>query len=574
MLHKVSLAIVLFNLAISLNAQFDMADYAGGWQGNIDSDALSITITLEQKANNTWDVSLANSNVFFQKSLTSKNPNRISLELGPKLTFNGEMSSNVEAISGFLFSSSTFFHLQLTKVSTGKFQGKWNTFFVDQLKPAKVYLAIENASGENYEAYPIFPDNRYRGTYATNFEKSNNQFDFDDLRAGYHFKGVLEEDKIKMVLLLADKAVTSVEFTRSVGEWDRGTTASSANHDLFSKPIAHDDGWATDLLNRDRTQYASLQKMSDSITANSLTAVHSVLIAKKGKLIFEQYFSGFHKDLPQDQRSAAKSIGSAMVGIAQAEGYIGTVQSSIFDYLPANYQYARNEQNAKINLSHLLTMSSGMDAIDFGIDRVGKATEDYYQNTPDWLKTVLEAPMLFEPGAHCNYGSANPYLLGVALSNEIEQPVEDYMHEKLLAPLGITNYVIPADPKGQPYFGGGMYLTPRDMLKFGELYRCKGQWKGKKIIPEKWIEDSFKNYMVLENTTEKNGYGYLWWHESYDINGKKIEAIEARGAGGQIISVIPELDIVVVITSGNYRNGRYWQPQLMMKDYILPALVE
>ena len=117
-----------------------------------------------------------------------------------------------------------------------------------------------------------------------------------------------------------------------------------------------------------------------------------------------------------------------------------------------------------------------------------------------------------------------------------------------------------------------MYLTPKDMLKFGELYLNKGKSESKRILSKKWVKNSFKNYRNLENVPDKNGYGYLWWHNTYQINGKNIESIEARGAGGQYIFVIPNLELVVVITSGNYRNGKTQQPEMLFEQYILPYI--
>ena len=76
----------------------------------------------------------------------------------------------------------------------------------------------------------------------------------------------------------------------------------------------------------------------------------------------------------------------------------------------------------------------------------------------------------------------------------------------------------------------------------------------------------------MQNTTDKNGYGYLWWHHNYEVNGKNISSIEARGAGGQYIFVVPSLNAVVAITSGNFRNGKTQQPEIIFKNHILPYL--
>ena len=180
--------------------------------------------------------------------------------------------------------------------------------------------------------------------------------------------------------------------------------------------------------------------------------------------------------------------------------------------------------------------------------------------------------MINSPNTKANYGSANPYLLGIAMDSLVSEPLELFMDVNLFQKLAISNYIIQSDLNGNPYFGGGMYLTPKDMLKFGELYLNEGKWNSKRILSKKWVENSFRNYRVLENTKDKNGYGYLWWNHSYQVNGKNIESIEARGAGGQYIFVIPSLKTVVVITSGNFRNGKTQQPETIFENHILPLL--
>ncbi|MEZ4949862.1 MAG: hypothetical protein R2784_10805 [Saprospiraceae bacterium] len=118
-----------------------------------------------------------------------------------------------------------------------------------------------------------------------------------------------------------------------------------------------------------------------------------------------------------------------------------------------------------------------------------------------------------------------------------------------------------------------MYLTPKDLLKFGELYLNGGTWNENQVLSESWKDESFKKYLILENTVDKNEYGYLWWHKTYQVKNESIESIEARGAGGQYIFIIPSLDIVVAITSGNFRNGKTQQPELILENYILPFLI-
>jgi CubicO group peptidase (beta-lactamase class C family) len=144
----------------------------------------------------------------------------------------------------------------------------------------------------------------------------------------------------------------------------------------------------------------------------------------------------------------------------------------------------------------------------------------------------------------------------------------------LFGPLGIDDYRFFLDPTGIPYMGGGMYLRPRDMAKYGQLYLNGGTWNGHRILSEEWIRKSWGKYGRLA-PLDRNGhqYGYLWWHHQYQVGDRLIETVEARGNGGQYIFVVPSLEMVVVITSGNFRNGRTRQPEEILLRWILPAAV-
>lgn len=551
----------------------DMSNYNGEWESMIHPISLSYKIGIEVLANNEYQISLVNYKKIFDQKVNSTTNTKITLSFLGVCDFIGNFNEDKSKVEGFLKIKDSMFHLSLSKTDRNKYEGQWNSSYVDELNPAKIYLAVENGKGDSFEAYPVLPDNRYRGAYSVDFHKKGNKISFLDRRSGHSFAGELINDTIIMDIMLGTAKVTTLKFARSKEDWVIGTQAISKNADYLN-PKEKNDGLSVGSITAVNDDLSDLERMKDSIEAGALTNVHSLLIAHNGRLIYENYFNGFHANLPHDTRSAAKSIGSAVVGIALEESFLDDVNNSIYSYIPHDYQYTKNEQNEKMSLHHLLTMSSGLDAIDFGTDRQGAATEDVYQQSDNWLKTVLEAPMLYAPGEHCNYGSANPYLLGIALAEKIEQPIEEFMDEKLFKPLGIVNYSEQMDDRGDVYFGGGSYLIPRDLIKFGLLYANGGNWKGQQILSEKWVESSFKNYRVLENTTEKNGYGYLFWHDVYEVNGRKFKSVEARGAGGQLIAIISELDLVIVMNSGNYRNGRYWQPQLMVKEYILPCFVD
>jgi CubicO group peptidase (beta-lactamase class C family) len=420
---------------------------------------------------------------------------------------------------------------------------------VDELKSNDFYLSVEG-DDDDYQVYPILGDNRFTGTWCMGYQQDNEAVAFSDFKTGLNFEAKLLLNAIHLSVYLGGGLIDEIDFKKSETDWKTG--------DFTSKKA-----------NKNKLQ---LDEMESLISDKTFVNTHGVVVSKKGKTIYEKYFDGYNANTPHDTRSASKSLSSAVVGIAKDKGLFQSVDQSIFDFIPDDYQSFKTDEKAKIDIKSLLTMSSGLDANDS--KRNSAANENTYQPTPDWLKTVLSASMINEPNTHANYGSANPFLLGIAMNSVVEEPLALFMDQNLFQPLGISNYIIQNDNVNQPYFGGGMYLTPSQMLTFGELYLNNGKHKGKQIISKAWVKSSFTNYRNLENVNDKNGYGYLWWHKEYTVNGKTIKSIEARGNGGQYIFIVPELQVVAVITSGNYQSNKSQQPEAIFEQYILPALVK
>lgn len=546
---SILLFLVLFSLSVTSQ---NMSQYTQAWEGKIENaDVFNLQVTIENLGLDNATCNISNNRNSISYPFKSKNGQQVLIPFAENFFFEGSLSANGKEINGFVKSGLLLYHLKLTKLKNNSFVGVLNLLMVDELKSKDFYLSIENGSNDVYQAYPIFADDRFTGTWCTNFHKENDQISFSDFKTGLQFKGKLLNSEIQLEIFIGNQLITQVNLTKSTSDWIVGGFTSD-----YKKSIL------------------PLTEMESLITKDSLPNTHSVLISRNGTLVYENYFNGYNPNVPHDMRSSSKSISSAIVGIAKDKRLFQNVDQSIFDFLPILYQTQKDSLKAKIDLQSLLTMSSGLDAIDYGINANPKspAVEDSYQKSKDWTQAVLSAPMLNNPNLKANYGSANPYLLGVAMDSLVSEPLELFMDTYLFQKLSISNYIIQTDLNGIPYFGGGMYLKPIDMLKFGELYLNKGKWDSKRILSKKWIESSFTNYRVLENTRDKNGYGYLWWHNTYQLNGKRIEAIEARGNGGQYIFVVPSLKVIVVITSGNYRNGKTQQPETIFKNYILPYL--
>ena len=549
MKNRSILLTLIMTLAVTAFAQKPVS-YLGNWEGKMsNSNAFNFTVELTNFDSKKPTFTVSNDQRIFSHSFTKKKDELISFRVNESLSFQGKLTEKGRAIRGFVQSGILQYHVTLQKSGNDSFSGNWNVFMVDELKSNDFYLSVEG-DDDDYQVYPILGDNRFTGTWCMGYQQNNEAVAFSDFKTGLNFEAKLLLNTIHLSVYLGGGLIDEIDFKKSETDWKTG--------DFTSKKA-----------NKNKLQ---LDEMESLISDKTFVNTHGVVVSKKGKTIYEKYFDGYNANTPHDTRSASKSLSSAVVGIAKDKGLFQSVDQSIFDFIPADYQSFKTDEKAKIDIKSLLTMSSGLDANDS--KRNSAANENTYQPTPDWLKTVLSASMINEPNTHANYGSANPFLLGIAMNSVVEEPLALFMDQNLFQPLGISNYIIQNDNVNQPYFGGGMYLTPSQMLTFGELYLNNGKHKGKQIISKAWVKSSFTNYRNLENVNDKNGYGYLWWHKEYTVNGRAIKSIEARGNGGQYIFIVPELQVVAVITSGNYQSNKSQQPEAIFEQYILPALVK
>ncbi|MEO1369656.1 MAG: serine hydrolase, partial [Acidobacteriota bacterium] len=189
---------------------------------------------------------------------------------------------------------------------------------------------------------------------------------------------------------------------------------------------------------------------------------------------------------------------------------------------------------------------------------------------PDWYRYTLDLPMVREPGEAGVYCTAGIHLLGGALREATGTSLPRFFHGELAEPLGMGHYQMNLSPGYRGYMGGGIRLRPRDFLKLGQLYLDGGVWQGRRIVSEAWVRESAAPHASLGSNDD---YGFAWWRRSYDVDGRTISTYYASGNGGQLLFVVPELELVVLIQAGNYSDGRTRNAfrDQYMGESILPA---
>ena len=333
---------------------------------------------------------------------------------------------------------------------------------------------------------------------------------------------------------------------------------------VYSPPTASDDGINTDTLESLGFDTEKTSDIARSILDDQFREINSVLIYRSGYLVYEEYFNNFNQNTIHEIRSATKSITGLLVGIAIDLGFLTGIEQKVFE-LFTQYETFDNWDPRKqgITVEHLLTMSSGL-ACDF--DRVTSSDKQVLvYDVNDWVKLFLDAPVRNEPGQKFAYCTAGIVTLGEVIRLASGMSVEDFSEKYLFSPLGITNYKWEFTPAGQVDTGGHIWITARDMLKIGKLFLQDGMWNDQQILSKEWIDNSKAPY--FEN------YGYTWWRSGVLTENANYLIYSADGNGGNRIFVVPEYDLVVVISGSNY-NSEYGQAsEYILHSFILPQLV-
>ncbi len=301
---------------------------------------------------------------------------------------------------------------------------------------------------------------------------------------------------------------------------------------------------------------SSLFGFMDSINNGAYEHIHSIIITKNKKLVFEEYFHGYHREYLHDIRSAFKSITSLVVGKAMMINKTLKLNNTVLEYYP-EYKIT-DAQKKNITIHHALEMSSGLKNED----------EDKMQwENDDWVKYKLEHPILDNPGEKYVYSDGGINLLSGVLQKSTKQYLPLFIQKELLTDLGINKFQMLTSPVGRGYLAGQFYLRPIDFTRFGLLMLNKGKWNGKQIITASWIEESTQPKI-------KPHHGYLWKLFERNVGGKQMKTIEAWGNGGQFLIIIPEIDMTITFTGGNYNLYPKMEekPFEIINKYILPAV--
>jgi CubicO group peptidase (beta-lactamase class C family) len=291
------------------------------------------------------------------------------------------------------------------------------------------------------------------------------------------------------------------------------------------------------------------------------TGSQAFIVIRGGKVVYEQYFNGAARETLVTSFSAAKSFVSTLVGIAIAEGKIGSVNDAITRYLPE--LAARDPRFADITIRHLLRMASGIRYEEFHFFNGDDAKTYYYPNLR--ALALAETRIDVAPGARFHYNNYHPLLLGIILERATGVSVTRYLQDKLWTPLGMEyggSWSLDSVTSGLEKLESGINARAIDFAKLGLLMLHDGAHNGRAIVPAQWVREAtgppaqrplaYHADQAWMREQPDRYYGYMWW--GLDKGNGRYD-FTAHGRYGQFIFVSPGNDIVIV------RNGtRYGVP--------------
>ena len=522
--------------------------------------------------------------------------NQLLLKAPLEEQFNGYVDSENQEIVGWWRqpSSDLAYSTMVTRVTfSASGEQKWEGRFNAQDRPFRVYLDVFNHADDGLFAAIRNPE-RNEMMWATRFRVEEIDAQRWSLVAG-------SGERARRYALQRVDGGLELEHTwfdeplrlRRANNSDRVGYDPSDLPRRYTPPPQLEDGWGVADAGAVGFDPTVLDRMVADIAASDPRSrrprlLHGVLASYQGELVLEEYFYGYDRNTPHDTRSLGKVFAPVLVGALQQRGVsIDANDRPIEELLDASGEPLDDPRKRDITLGQLMSFTSGLDCDVTNPNSRGNEDQMWGQSEePNFWMYAAKLPLLHEPGSRYAYCSASINLAGASIEKAGGDSIQELFHELIATPLQFGDYHWNLAPNGKAYLGGGPYLLPRDILKIGAMHAAGGLWNEQRVLPAEWVSESTTPVMQInpqttgmDEDTFNNNYfggaaGYEWRMDRVILTADSYMSYEASGNGGQVLIVVPELELAVLFMGGNYRHGSVWGRwrNEIIGGYLIPAL--
>ena len=356
---------------------------------------------------------------------------------------------------------------------------------------------------------------------------------------------------------------------------------------------AAEAGWLPTVSPEDQGFTADISALLDqAIAEKRIWNVHGLIVVRNGKVVLERYFEGedrargigalgrvaFTSDTLHDLRSCSKSLVGLLYGIALQQGIVPPPETALYSAFPEHADLAHKDGRDQLTIHHVLTMTMGTDWDESSLVYSDpRNSETAMDAAADRYRYILERHVIDTPGAHWTYCGGATALLARIIAKGSGKTLHAYASEVFFEPLGIraTEWAVGKD--GEPFAASGARMTTRDLARIGIMMLDGGKVAGRQIVPAAWLD---RCVAPIVSADEVRRYGYQWFVCDVAFGkpkgwapGRLERMWMAQGEGGQRLFVLPALQLVIAVTSGNYEQADQWMPPTRILNDIVLAHV-
>ncbi|MEL6642917.1 MAG: serine hydrolase [Pseudomonadota bacterium] len=295
--------------------------------------------------------------------------------------------------------------------------------------------------------------------------------------------------------------------------------------------------------------------------ARDLEQLRSIVIGRNGEVLAAEAFRGPGLERPANIKSVSKTVVAVLTGIAIDKGHLPGVEATLGDVAPRLIPAGADPRVGDITVADLVTMQAGLE-------RTSGPNYGPWVSSSNWVANALSREFIAEPGQRMLYSTGSYHILGAVLSVATGESLLTLAREWLGRPLGIDIPAWTRDPQGRYMGGNEMAISPLGLFRFGEMFRAGGIWNGTRVVSEAWVQQALTPR--TRSFWSRHDYGYGW----FLMTNRGHRVAYGRGYGGQMIFIVPDLNLSVAITSDPNRparsDGHVGDLHDLMRTHILP----